>query len=308
MGHTPEEVSNQGIAPESRVQHSESLQRSLGKCVTQKTTSLREASVAATAEGNEYEAGYVSSDTHLLHIPPEQVALMLATQYEDYGVNEIMTMREGVDEEGQVLPFTAQILIDYARRSGETLAYSIVDTDGATLFDTDDVYKLQPYYQPKVKMLAKVQEAVTRSNVAPYDTSTNLKTALHKYAVQGLEKGFPTSDTGGRYGTAVVTDKNNIYYAGQYSSFEHRSNIHSEMAAVLSALMHGDTHITHVGLVSNKYPDSPSQMCGCCRQFLSEISTQFDLSPELNCFALETGEVATYTLEEYLPDKWSNKK
>lgn len=306
------EITSSGYK-ENAGQRLTTLQQGLGRCVTRKASTPRESSIATTTADNEYTGGYVASDTHLLYIPSEQVVLMKAAQYGDYGVESVTAMQEDPNPNELVLPLTTQILIDYTRRSGTTLAYEVVDTAGKRLFETDDVYTLQPYYQPESNVLSKVYDSEVQPNVAQYegqqdeDALESIQAALHFYAIEGLEKGFPTSDSGGRYGTAVMTRNNNIYYAGQYSSFEHRTNIHSEMAAVISAIMHDDPEITHLGLISNRFNEEPCNACGCCRQFLAEVSSRLDLDITLSLFNLDGDQKTTTKLNEYLPGQWSNQ-
>jgi cytidine deaminase len=131
---------------------------------------------------------------------------------------------------------------------------------------------------------------------------------LKQVAKDAITKNFPTYDSASGYGAAVVTSEGNIFSSGQYSSFEKRLNIHAEMGAVLNSLMHQRKNIIALALVSSKFKDVPCEICGCCRQFLSEMSSRFNLNLTYYCFALETDAYKTYTLEELLPSPWSSLK
>ena len=112
---------------------------------------------------------------------------------------------------------------------------------------------------------------------------------LKEYALMGLDRNFPLYDSASSYGTALYTASGRVYCAGQYSSPDKRMNLHSEMVAIICALMNKDQEIEAIGIVSTKYPDSPCNMCGSCRQFVSEICSKLSLSPDLYCFSSAGG-------------------
>jgi len=263
-----------------------------------KTGSKERTSSLAITKNSEYFGALIGSDTHLLNISSEQAALALSTSSIDYPVTELVTIFDG---DFILSPIVLKILIDYTTRTQTPMKYSVVNTDGEKLFETDSIQTFLPFYKPAQINISKTKEQYS-PNVGRADSSD-----LKKYALKGLDRNFPLYDNASSYGTAVYTASGNIYYAGQYSSPDKRLNLHAEMVAVLSALMNNDHDIKAIGLVSTKYPDTPCNMCGICRQFILEITSKFKISPELYCFASENEKFKKWSIEEYLPDSWSSK-
>lgn len=259
----------------------------------------RRSSLAVTANGREYLGALIGSDTHLMHIPSEQVALALSIASLDFPITEIITLTE--KESPIFSPIALKIMIDYAIRTQVPLKYTL-RTEKELLYQVDDVRSVLSFYNPGSITISKIKE-----QYAPSRERANAS-ELKKYALKGLDRNFPLYDRASSYGSAVYTKSGNIYYAGQYSSPDKRLNLHSEMVAIISAIMNGGKDITHIGIVSNKYPDSPCNMCGVCRQFISEISAKLGISPKLYCFAQNTNEFKEWSIKDYLPDSWSSKK
>ncbi len=206
-----------------------------------------------------------------------------------------------------ISPITLKIMIDYARRALQTMSYSVVDIEGRELFETNNVRKFLDFYQPADTRLNKVLNFEPSSNKVKLKTKNTLK-QLKSQAIEGSYRNFPTYDSASSYGSAVITEDGFMYCSGQYSSYEHRTNIHSEMGAVIAALMDAKRKISDIGLVSTKYLSEPCQMCGSCRQFLAEISARFHLDLKIHLFALESEQYETYKLSEYLPKSWESKQ
>lgn len=278
--------------------------------VTKKTVvggGNRTSSVCYSKSGQKYRGANVDSDTHLLNLSSEQVALLLAISHQDYLIEEITTMTE--NGSAFVLdPLVVKIVIDFCVRTGGEIRYSVVNTEGEVIFECEAITKLIPFYKPSPTILSKTKSAILRESHSPILARTPIKDELKKYAQLGLLNDFPTHDNASSYGASVLTEGGVIYYTGQYSSFEKRTMVHSEMAAIILALMDGKTKITALGLVSTKFTDTPCEICGCCRQFFSEISSKYNLNMELYCFAKDTNEFKQYTLTELLPNQWSSKK
>ncbi len=81
---------------------------------------------------------------------------------------------------------------------------------------------------------------------------------------------FLTKPGGTQYGAAVLAAGGEIFSAGQYSSFNHITNIHAEMAAIVMATMSGKPDIVALAVVSSSAVDQPERPCGICRQFILE--------------------------------------
>jgi cytidine deaminase len=288
----------------------ERLRQGLELCVTKKIGTERGSSIAYSKSGKSYIGALVESDSHLLHIAPEQTALCLAVQQHDYGIERVVTMSENTKQNEAVSPIIIKILIDYARRTGTTIEYSVLNTTGEVYFKTADVRSIVPFYSPAPAILERVKaNPPIEENTAHIDlSSSNLHTLLKEYAVRGLDHAFPTYDSASGYATAVATKNGKVYFSGQYSSFEKRTGIHSETAAIIAALMDKNRDITHLALVSTKYKKDPCAVCGICRQFLFEISSQFNLDIKIFCFALENDLFHKYSIDTYLPNAWSSKK
>jgi cytidine deaminase len=230
-------------------------------------------------------------------------------QNNDFQIESVITMLETYDKAETASPIIIKILIDFARRTGQQIKYTVIDIEGNILFSADDVSSLFPFYKPERTFLKKIDSSTeTQSNKAQLKKDLDIKGVLKKYAMLGVEKNLPRYDSASGYGTAVMTKSGKIYFSGQYSSFDKRMNVHSEMAAVISALMEKDTEITHIGLVSTKHKDEPAHMCGSCRQFLAEMMSKFNINPELLLFAKDTDVYEKRDMNEYLSDVWTSKK
>lgn len=267
----------------------------------------RSVSLCYSDSGKKYRGANVDSDTNLLTMSSEQVALLSSVAHHDYKINKIVTLVEQT-EDAIVNPVTIKILADFSTRTGTNISYSMIDMKGSILFNTYDIRELMPFYKPRTAILSKVREATISTAKETLDTNISLPQQLKTFAHKGLLSSFTTSDTASGYGAAVATEDGNIYFTGQYSSTEKRSGVHAEMAAIILALMDNHKKIIALGLISTKYEESPCEICGCCRQFLSEISNKYHLNIALYCFAKNTDEFKKYTLEELLPHQWSSKK
>lgn len=267
-------------------------------------------SIAISSSGHTYIAGNITSDTNLLDISSEQTALLLSIQSSDFGVQEIVTLVERSDAwKNNLSPVVVKIMIDYVVRSGNAMMYTVIDTAGEVIFKINNVSEAFMWYKPNPVLLERVKNArhvVNSTDVV--DVKNNLPIILKKYALIGTETNFPTHNNASGYGVSVVTSTGKIFWSGQYSSFEKRLNIHAEMGSFISAVMHGETEITALGVVSTKHKNFPCEICGCCRQFLSEMIERFSIQDmKFYCFAQETEDVNTYFLNDLLPHKWSSK-
>ncbi len=286
------------------------LSENLNLSVSKKNSRQRSVSLAQSESGAHYLAGSIDSDTKLLGISSEQAVLGLATLAQDYKIHQIITLRELGEEVFSLSPIIAKIIIDYSSRTGKAIEYSVIDMSGNKLFDTLNLNKFYTAYQPANNLLARVNSdiAVSPNWLELPTQNLDYQKILKEYALKGLERNFPISEGVSGYSTAVITKSGRLYYGGQYSSSDERLGLHSEMNVVISALMNKDDEITHLGLVSTKYPDSPCFPCGGCRQFLAELSNKFNWDLEILCFAKETDDLAQRKISDLLPDLWTSKK
>lgn len=288
----------------------EYLTEGLNLAVTKKVVpggANRLASVGYSRSGRKYRGANVDSDTNLLNITSEQAVVALAAAHQDYALKEIVTLTE--KSAGFIPnPISVKTMTDFCVRTGADIKYWAVDLSGQELFSASRVTELIPFYRPAPDILSKTKGASPSEARVLADPEAPIEGQLKKCALVGLSRCFTTEDSASGYGAAVLTEDGIIYYSGQYSSFDKRTNLHAEMAAVLLALMDGRTKITAVGVASSKYKDTPCEICGCCRQFLSEISAKQGQEIDCYCFATESEKYEKHSLKDLLPNQWSSKK
>ena len=154
--------------------------------------------------------------------------------------------------------------------------------------------------------LTKIKNSKIETNIVNIEIKNPLD--LKIFAIKGIERNFPLYDSASGYGTALFTKSGKVHFAGQYSKMGKSLGLHSEINAIISAISQEDYDIECIGVVSTKYPDTPCNMCGVCRQLIGEISTKLNISPKLYCFSKDTDEYTEHTIEDYLPDAWTSKK
>lgn len=286
--------------------HIETLKKGLELCILKPADKERSSSLAITKGGREYLGALIGSDTNLMNISSEQTALMLSTSSRDFPVQEVITMVE--NPEHSISPIVVKIMADYVSRTQSVLKYRIISKEGQTIFESEDITKIFPLYNPSPVTIAKTSEQYAPNYEEVSISEEEMPAKLKEYALKGMGRNFSLYDSASSYGTAVYTRGGKVYFAGQYSSPDKRLNLHSEMTAIISALMARDKEIEAIGIVSSKYPDSPCNMCGSCRQFISEITFKLNISPDLYCFSSNSSEFKKTNIKEYLPDSWSSKK
>ncbi len=283
------------------------LKSALGLSVSE---NLRSGSIAFSRSGARYASGQIDADTGLIKITSEQGALVEAAMARDYSLDKIISVVEEEQSGRDVSPLVLKFLIDHSLRTRTPMSYEIYDVEGKNIFSIDDVCQSMPFYNPVFPLLEKIKAAKVSLPVAKFDPKENLSASLKKYAKEGIMRNFPMYEGASGYGTAVLTKKNNIYFAGQYASFDRRLGLHSEMSAIMLALMSGDDQITHLGVVSSKHVGKACNCCGVCRQFIAEISAKRGLAMEIHCFAYNDipDSESIVRIDDYLPAQWTNKK
>jgi len=283
------------------------LKAALGLSVSDKA---RSSSIAFSKKGNRYSSGQIDADTGLIRIASEQGALAQAAAAADHSIYKMISMIEVSQPGADVSPLILKFLSDHSVRTGETISYELFDLDGKEIFSIDDVRKALPFYTPSFPILEKTKAAKASLPIAKFNAKEGVSAALKRYAKEGIARNFAMYEGASGYGTAVITKKKNIYFAGQYSSFDRRLGLHSEMSAITLAIMNGDDQITHLGVVSSKHADKACNCCGICRQFIAEISAKKSLDIEIHCFAFDEKSVIDNIvhMDRYLPAQWTNKK
>jgi cytidine deaminase len=280
---------------------SKNLKEGLDLSVLSKKTNSRSASIAISKTGNYYLSGKFETQNHLLNIPSEQGALVLAMQNNDFGIEEILTMGES---ENHVDPLILKIIKDYSLRTGNIISYGVSDKNLKTAYQIGNINSELQFYKPNLIQLEKTKNFIPESNIIKVNEEDNFIELLRKYSIKGITRNFPNYDSASGYGAAVITKNNNLYFSGQYSSPDNRLGVHAEAAAILSAVMNKDPEILYLGVVSSKFKDKSCAMCGSCRQFLVEHANKTSSKVQIYSFAKEKSEFKTYDLESYLPDSF----
>lgn len=129
--------------------------------------------------------------------------------------------------------------------------------------------------------------------------------ALLKAAREGTQKSFLTKAGGTCYGAAVLTATGEIFSAGQYSSFNHITNIHAEMAAIVMATMSGKHDILALAVVSTAATDKIERPCGICREFIFEHAKRIG-HDILVCMSNLDGRLCEFaSIPDLLPYSWT---
>lgn len=93
-----------------------------------------------------------------------------------------------------------------------------------------------------------------------------------KLAVQArgaTVRAFLTKTGGVRYGAAALCSDGRTFMSGQYSSFNHITNVHAEQACLAAAAANGSPDVVALAVASTE-PATTGRPCGVCRQVMSE--------------------------------------
>lgn len=97
----------------------------------------------------------------------------------------------------------------------------------------------------------------------------NQRRKLVSAARAAVALAFLTAPCGTAYGAAVLTASGRTLQAGQYSSFNHITNVQAEQAALLLAAMTDDPDVLALAVASTG-DESVTRPCGVCCQVLAE--------------------------------------
>lgn len=269
----------------------------------QKPSRPRSATIVRTSMGNVYKAGSVSSDSSLFDITSEHAALIQAIQRNDFTIDTVTTLTE----ESTMSPIAVKILKDYVARVGGTLSYHVMQPSGELLFETNDIASYMPEYvspSPELQHL-KQRSFVERDHA---NNSNPTLSELREYAKLGMQHHFLSVEEGSLYGCVIATANGSVYTGGAYGSPDKRLGLHAEIATLTQALADGARDISHIGIASTKYTDTPCPVCGHCRQVIAEVLDKIGGNPHIISFATDTDVHQSHTLAELLPHQWRSKK
>lgn len=140
------------------------------------------------------------------------------------------------------------------------------------------------------------------AELAPFIRYLSYQKVIHA-AKNALAKAFLTGNHGSRYGAAVRSAASGkIYSAGQYSSFNHATNIHAEMGALHQATMAGEPDIDVLCLACSKA--GAATPCGVCRQVMLEHSQRTKRDFDVVMCTGEQRWPVCVKVSELLPQAW----
>lgn len=117
-------------------------------------------------------------------------------------------------------------------------------------------------------------------------------------------KAFLTSPGGTRYGAAVLTRDGKIFSAGQYSSWNHVTNVHAEHGALVMAAMNGCPDVVALAVASTS-SDPVTRPCGVCRQVMKEHVDRIGHDFEVFMAHRYDDGFERSTVSEILPLSWT---
>gem|GEM_PF-1050439 len=156
----------------------------------------------------------------------------------------------------------------------------------------------RPNTDPSIKPLVKPGATEIIRHIHAYITARHAKAAV--------AKAFLTGPGGVRYGAAVLCTDGKTYTSGQYSSYNHTTNVHAEKGALLQAAMGGSFAVRVLALASTDNSAMP-RPCGVCRQdmleYIKRTGSAFDVAMIDDEGRIEIEQVSTL-----LPFSWESHK
>ena len=135
----------------------------------------------------------------------------------------------------------------------------VPDADGVLRGDIRGLDREHPAGETGLKLVGAVRPLVRALAAIPVVNAARAATAT----------AFLTGDKGTRYGAAVRSaSTGRIFAAGQYSSFNHSTNIHAEMNALAHAAAAGEPDVDILAIASTS--SGEASPCGVCRQVIME--------------------------------------
>jgi cytidine deaminase len=133
---------------------------------------------------------------------------------------------------------------------------------------------------------------------------------LVKEAISSLGAFFgPDKTTPYIYGSAVLTDKGNIYTASNYCSDTATLTLHAEQAALAHAAAHKDARVVAIACVGKEDPKGEKfcHPCGICKQLIWENSLKSGLPIQVIMANLK-GKYIVEEIKELVPYPWPESK
>ena len=127
---------------------------------------------------------------------------------------------------------------------------------------------------------------------------------LAQLARAATSQAFLTKPGGVRYGAAVLCRDGERYSAGQYSSFNHSTNIHAEQAALVVATSSGRADVLALALACTE-PNVTARPCGVCRQVMMEHAMRTGRDFDVIMVTAD-GRMDIQTVSQLLPMTWSS--
>ena len=129
---------------------------------------------------------------------------------------------------------------------------------------------------------------------------------LAKMAYKAVLMPRVPKDLGAKYGAAVLSINNEIYYGFNIFSSTHSLSLHAEQCAIVNAKINNDYLIKAIAISSDDASTLPLP-CGICRQLLYENSRYSKI--DILVIICNTSHVKkTYYLSELLPFPWPSRK
>jgi cytidine deaminase len=142
----------------------------------------------------------------------------------------------------------------------------------------------------------------------------DLRKCLVAAARAATVQAYLTKEGGTRYGAAVLARSGAIHSAGQYSSFNHVTNVHAEQGALLMAVARGDADIlalavasTGTGSAAAAGEDLYTRPCGICRQVMLEHAMRIGHDFEVLMARGGGDGYEVSTVMHLLPHAWLSK-
>ena len=171
----------------------------------------------------------------------------------------------------------------------------IADNEGVLQGEIRGLDRSHPAGETGLKLSAELRPLLRSLMAIPVISAARAATAT----------AFLTGDKGTRYGAAVrSTASGRIYAAGQYSSFNHSTNLHAEMNALSQAAIAGEPDVDILAITSTSAAEASP--CGVCRQVIIEHAARTGRNFDV---ALTTPGKRPVLLSasELLPHAWSSR-
>lgn len=140
-----------------------------------------------------------------------------------------------------------------------SISIHMPDDDGIFRGDIHGLDRGHPAGETSQKLIEATRPLVRALAAIPVVNAARAATAT----------AFLTSDKGTRYGAAVRSaSTGRIFAAGQYSSFNHSTNIHAEMNVLAQAATAGEPDVDILAITSTS--SAEASPCGVCRQVILE--------------------------------------